>query len=186
MPRTSSSTGLSTRLNVSHPGAAAVVATCESPLSATDDAAVVGATGLGAGALDSPPARSTGTAACVTIVRAAPVEGSVRLRVNIPTAATSPSVVCANRRIENEPVTCGLTSASLPGAAGIGVVGGSADGVCGGSDGVVGGSDGVVGGSDVGGGVSGGCGGVGSVGGNGVAGVVNEPVMGMTSLPDLA
>lgn len=141
---------------------------------------MVGATGLGAGALDPSPDRSTGTAACVTIVRATPVEGSVRLRVNIPTAATSPAVVCANRRIENEPVTCGLTSASLPGAVGIGVMGGSADGVCGGSDG-------VVGGSDVGGGVSGGCGGVvGSVGGIGVAGVVNEPVMGMTSLPDVA
>jgi len=147
--------------------------------SAIDDEAVVGVTGLGVdGELESLPEPTTGIAACVTTVRVAPDAGSVRLIVNMPTAATSPVVVCENLRIANEPVTCVVASAALPGVVGIGFVGGTADGVCGGSDGVVG--FGVVGG--VVGGVSGGL--VGSVGGVGVSGVITVPVIGMISLPD--
>lgn len=166
MPWRSRSTDPSVRLNVSH--------SC-------------------ADAVSAEPA--TGIVACVTIVRAAPDAGSVRLSVNMPTAATSPVVVCANLRIENVPVTCDVAS-TAPGVMGVGVVGDSADGVCGVSDGVVGsGVDGVVGSGVVGGvvggtvggaagGVSGGV--VGSVGGVGLSGVVNEPVTGMINLPDVA
>ena len=52
------------------------------------------------------PELATGIVACVTIVRAAPDVGSVTLSVNMPTAATSPVVVCANLRMENVPVIC--------------------------------------------------------------------------------
>jgi protein involved in polysaccharide export with SLBB domain len=38
----------------------------------------------------------------------------VRFSVNIPTAATSPVVVCANLRIENEPMTCETELAMAP------------------------------------------------------------------------
>jgi hypothetical protein len=56
--------------------------------------------------LVSPTDCATRIAASVTIARAAPDVGSTRFRVNIPNAATSPVVVCANLWIENEPVTC--------------------------------------------------------------------------------
>jgi hypothetical protein len=126
-------------------------------------------------------------AAWVTIVRASFDAGSVRLRVNIPTAATSPSEVCANLRIANEPVTSGIEATSSSGLAGVGVVGASDGGDVGGSVGDVGdGSEGVVGGNvgDVGDGSEGVVGG--SAGGVGVAGTSNAPVMGMTRLPNLA
>jgi len=166
MPRRSSSTGFKIRLNVSHSCADAV-----------------GVAGLAVGELDPSLDLSTGIATCVTTVRAAPVAESVRRTVSMPTAATPPSVVCANLRIENVPVTCDAASAAT-GVIAAGVTGDSGDGVCGGSDGVVG--SGVVGGvaGGVVGGVSGGV--VGSVGGVGVSGVVKEPVTGMTSLPDAA
>jgi hypothetical protein len=162
-------------------------------LSATDDRVLVGVTGAGVdGEVGSLADPTTGIAACVTIVREAPDAGSVRLNVNMPTAATSPVVVCANRRIENVPVTC---VASASGAAGVGVVGGTADGVCCVSGGVVGSGvvGGVVGSGVVGSGAVGGVVGSGVVGSGGVAGAVgvvglvgvaSVPVIGMISLPD--
>lgn len=56
-------------------------------------------------ALDWPLDCPTRIAASVTIARAAPDAGSVRFSVNIPKAATSPAVLCANLWIENDPVT---------------------------------------------------------------------------------
>jgi hypothetical protein len=149
-----------------------------------------GSAGPGVGELVSSPDRATGIAACVTIVRAEFDAGSVRLSVNMPTAATSPVVVCANLRIANEPVTCGVVAPSSPGVVGSGDVGGSAGGgVAGGSEGVVGGvvggevggSAGAVGSVGVVGSVGNGV--VGSTGGVGTAGVSSVPVTGMISLP---
>jgi hypothetical protein len=54
----------------------------------------------------------------VTIVRAAFVAGSVRFRVNVPTAATESSVVRANLWIAKDPVSAGAAAASPSGAAG--------------------------------------------------------------------
>jgi hypothetical protein len=48
----------------------------------------------------------------VMIVRALFDAGSVKLRIRVPTAATPPSVVRANRWIANEPVTVGAIPAS--------------------------------------------------------------------------
>jgi hypothetical protein len=119
---------------------------------------------------------ATGMAASVTIVRAAPDVGSVRLSVNMPTAATSPVVVCANRRIENVPVTCGAGSAALTAVAAVSAVDVAAAAVCDGCAGVVG--------SEVVGGASGGV--PGSVGVAGVSDVFNVPVIGIVSLADVA
>jgi hypothetical protein len=101
-------------------------------------------------------------ATCVTIVRAALETGSAKLTVSVPTAATAPSVVCANLWIENDPITGGAKAASPPGVVGVGAVG-KPIGVVGGSAGVVGGSAGIV----------------------GSVGVSNVPVIGMISLPDV-
>jgi hypothetical protein len=128
----------------------------------------------------------------VTIVRAALDAGSMRLRVNVPTAATSPAVVRANLWMENEPVTCGTEEASPSSRAGVDVVRGSAGAVVSGPvGGVVGGIfggvvDGVFGG--VAGGALGGVvgGSVGIVGGVGPAADANVPVTGMISLPGTA
>jgi hypothetical protein len=133
-------------------------------------------------------------AACVTIVRAALDAASVKLRVNMPTAATSPVVVCANLRIANEPVTCG-TDATLPWSVVVvavvdaavvvdDVVGGSTAGVVGDCEGVVGGF--VVAEVDDSVGVADGS--VGVVGSTGVVVVEtfvvpSVPVTGMISLP---
>jgi hypothetical protein len=154
MPSRSSWTGPSPMLSVSHVWADAAGVARESTLSLAGTVALAGA-----GELDSSPDCATGIAACVTIVRAAPDAGSVRFSVNTPTAATSPDVVCANLRIENDPVTCVIASATLPGVVDAGVVGDAVGGCC----------DGVMG----------------SVGVVGVAGVANEPVMGILSLPDV-
>jgi hypothetical protein len=56
----------------------------------------------------------------VITVRAVFDAGSVKLRVRVPTAATPPSVVRANRWIANEPVTAGAIGAST---AAVGVAG---------------------------------------------------------------
>ena len=76
---------------------------------ADNDVCVVALIGFGSipAALDVGTSldRATGMATCVTIVRAAPEAGSAKLTVSVPTAATAPSVVCANLWIENDPVT---------------------------------------------------------------------------------
>jgi hypothetical protein len=115
-------------------------------------------------------------ATCVTIVRAALETGSAKLTASVPTAATAPSVVCANLWIENDPITGGAKAASPPDVVGVGAVG-DPIGVVGDSAGVVGGASAVVGGSiEIGGG---------SVGIVGSVGVSNVPVIGMISLPDV-
>jgi hypothetical protein len=149
--------------------------------------------------LVSSPDHATGTAACVTIVRAAFDVASVRLRVNMPTAATSPVVVCANLRIENEPVTCGVEATSRSGVVAVVtavvdavvdvVVDADVVDVCVGV--VVGVSEDVVGEvvDDAGGSVEvvGGCAGVaGATGVVGTPGVTSVPVTGMISLPGVA
>ena len=78
------------------------------------------------------------------MVRAAFDAGSVTLRVKVPTAATASSVVRANLRIENEPVTSGVANSATACSVTVDVVGGSV-GVVGASVGVVGGSVGGVG-----------------------------------------
>ena len=102
MPRTSSCTGLSVRLNVSHRCADDVCVddvdvAGDTVLSITADVPVVGLAELDEEELDESAACATRMEASVMIILGAPDAGSIRFSVNMPNAATSPAVVCANR-----------------------------------------------------------------------------------------